>query len=101
VSLHVRESRARSGKEEKEYFMAVSIKKTVLMVILVLALLAGLVGWSMRLATVSGAGAPHNTGLHTGSHLLVSGDGDNDYDDGGTGTDAEDNWYCPPPPRYC
>ena len=83
MSRHVQARIARSAKKEKEYFMAVSIKKTVVMIILVLALLAGLFGWSMRLATVSGAGVQHNSGLHNSSRLLASGDGDNDYDDGG------------------
>ncbi len=79
--------------------MAVSIKKSLVMVLLVLVLLVGLFGWSI-IAAMHSAGVPYNTGLHS-SHLLVSTDGDNDYDDGGSGTNAEDNWYCPPPPRIC
>ena len=81
--------------------MVVSIKKTVWMVLLVLALLIALFGWSLRTATISGASTPHHSGLHS-SHMIVSGDGDNDYDDGGVGSDADDSGTtCPPPPREC
>lgn len=79
--------------------MAFSIKKAFVTVVIVLALLAALVGLAARISTLPGI--PYNTGLHSSSHLLADGDGDNDFDDGGTGTDAEDNWYCPPPPRWC
>ena len=76
VSLRVR---VQSAREEKEYFMAVSIKKTVVMIILALALLAGLFGWTVRMVTMPSS-LPLHTGLHS-SHAIA--------------------WYCPPPPRDC
>jgi hypothetical protein len=58
--------------------MAVSLKKAVWMVILVLALLIALFGWAMRVqATPS---MQFHTGMHS-SHSLA--------------------YTCPPPPRYC
>lgn len=62
--------------------MAVSLKKAVWMVILVLALLIALFGWTLRAqATPS---MQFHTGVHS-SHLLASGP----------------SYTCPPPPRYC
>ncbi len=59
--------------------MAVSIKKTVVMIILALALLAALVGWTARMVTMPSS-LPLHTGIHS-SHATA--------------------WYCPPPPRDC
>jgi len=58
--------------------MVVSMKKAFVMVILALALLAGLFGWTVRMVTMPST--PFHTGLHS-THVLA--------------------WYCPPPPRYC
>lgn len=58
--------------------MVVSMKKAFVMVILALALLAGLFGWTVRMVTMP------STPFHTGVHS--------------TGVLA---WYCPPPPRWC
>ncbi len=58
--------------------MVVSMKKAFLVVILALALLAGLFGWTMRMVTMPAL--PHTTGMHS-SHTVA--------------------WYCPPPPRAC
>jgi hypothetical protein len=79
VLLHVRVQSASGAREEKEYFMAVSIKKTVVMIILALALLAGLFGWTMRMMAMPSS-LPLHTGMHS-SHAIA--------------------WYCPPPPRDC
>lgn len=76
MSFAVQGKIARSAKKEKEYFMAISIKKTLLMVILVLALLAALFGWTARMI----AAPSYHAAAHS-SHTLA--------------------WYCPPPPRYC
>lgn len=66
--------------------MAISMKKTVVktvvMIILALALLVGLFGWTMRVQAMPSM--PFHTGIHS-SHLLASGP----------------NITCPPPPRYC
>jgi len=59
--------------------MTVSLKKTIVMIILALALLAGLFGWTMRMVTMPSA-LPLHTGMNS-SHAIA--------------------WYCPPPPRYC
>lgn len=69
---------ARSAKKEKEFFMAISIKKTVLMVILVLALLVALFGWTARMMVT------HAASYQSAAHSSLV-------------TDV----YCPPPPRYC
>ena len=82
VSLHLQVQSARSAREEKEYFMTVSIKKTVVMIILALALLAGLFGWTVRMVTMPSM--PYHAAAQS-SHLLADGP----------------LWYCPPPPRYC
>ena len=58
--------------------MVVSLKKAFVMIILALALLAGLFGWTVRVVTMP------STPFHTGAHS--------------TGAQA---WYCPPPPRWC
>jgi len=54
------------------------MKKAFVMVILALALLAGLFGWTVRMVTMPST--PFHTGVHS-THVLA--------------------WYCPPPPRYC
>jgi len=58
--------------------MVVSMKKAFVMVILALALLAGLFGWTVRMVTMPST--PFHPGVHS-THVLA--------------------WYCPPPPRYC
>lgn len=58
--------------------MVVSMKKAFVMVILALALLAGLFGWTVRMVTMPST--PFHMGVHS-THALA--------------------WYCPPPPRYC
>jgi hypothetical protein len=58
--------------------MVVSLKKAFVMVILALALLAGLFGWTVRMVTMPSS--PFHTGAHS-TGLLT--------------------WYCPPPPRWC
>lgn len=62
--------------------MTVSLKKAVVMIILALALLAGLLGWTMRMVTMPSM--PYHAAVHS-SHVLADGP----------------NWICPPPPRYC
>ena len=68
--------------------MIVSMKKTavktVVMIILALALLAGLLGWTMRAGAMPSTQQFH-TGIHS-SQMLA---------DGGPGC------TCPPPPRVC
>ena len=64
--------------------MLLSMRKTFLIVMIVLALLAGLFGWSAHM--VSMPAMYHHTGIYS-AHVLA---------DGGGG-----NWYCPPPPRGC
>ncbi len=61
--------------------MLLSLRKTVAIVIMVWALIAGLLGWSLRL--VSMPAIYHHSGIHS-IHSLA---------DGGS--------YCPPPPRSC
>jgi hypothetical protein len=78
VSLYVQIRIARSEKKGKEYFMAISLKKTVVMILLALALLAGLLGWTVRMMTLPSM--QYHTAAQS-SHALA--------------------WYCPPPPRYC
>jgi len=63
--------------------MLLSLRKSVAIVIMVLALLAGLLGWSMHL--VSMPAMYHHSSIHS-IHALA---------DGGP------NYYCPPPPRSC
>lgn len=80
--LRVQGYTARNAKKGKQYFMAVSIKKTALMVLLVLALLLALFAWTMRVqATPS---MQFHTGIHS-SHMLADGP----------------NYTCLPPPRMC
>ena len=62
--------------------MAVSIKKTVVMIILALALLAGLFGWTARMMTMPSM--QYHTAAQS-SHVLA----------------VSPHWYCPPPPRDC
>jgi len=62
--------------------MAVSLKKTIVMIILALALLAGLFGWTMRMEAMPSM--QFHTGIHS-SHVLADGPG----------------ITCPPPPRVC
>lgn len=58
--------------------MVVSLKRTVVMIILALVLLAGLIGWTVR--AQASPSLPFHTGLHS-SHVVAL--------------------TCPPPPRYC
>ena len=62
--------------------MVVSMKKAFVMVILALALLAGLFGWTVRMVTMPST--PFHTGVHS-TRVLAD----------------DPNWYCPPPPRWC
>ena len=62
--------------------MIVSMKKTVVMIVLALLLLAALVGWTMRMEAMPSI--QFHTGVHS-SHVLADGPG----------------YTCPPPPRYC
>lgn len=62
--------------------MIVSMKKTVVMLILALALLAGLFGWTMRMEAMPSM--QFHTGVQS-SHMLASGP----------------DFTCPPPPRVC
>jgi len=82
MSLHVKHIWRKERKGEKEYFMAISIKKSVVMIILALALLAGLFGWTVRMVTMPST--PYHAAAHS-SRLLADGP----------------PWYCPPPPRFC
>ncbi len=63
--------------------MSLSLRKTVAIAFMVWALLAGLLGWSMRL--VSMPTIYHHSSIHS-IHSLA---------DGGSYP------YCPPPPRSC
>jgi hypothetical protein len=63
---------------EKELNMALSLRRTLLLVGLVLVLIAALLTWSL---TVARSAAPSQHASYRSSHLLA--------------------WYCPPPPRYC
>ena len=65
-------------EREKEYFMLLSLRRFFVLVILALALLAGLFGWTVRMMAMPTT--PYHTGLHS-SHAVA--------------------WYCPPPPRNC
>lgn len=58
--------------------MVVSMKKALVMVILALVLLAGLIGWTMRVQ--ASPSLPFHTGMHSGHVVAVT---------------------CPPPPRNC
>lgn len=62
--------------------MVVSIKKTVLLVLLALALLIALFAWTMRIEAMPSM--PFHTGIHS-THVLADGPG----------------ITCPPPPRMC
>jgi hypothetical protein len=62
--------------------MVVSMKKAFVMVILALALLAGLFGWTVHMMTLPSM--PFHTSVQS-SHVLADGP----------------PWYCPPPPRDC
>ena len=64
--------------------MVLSMRKTLLIVMIVLALLVALSGLSAHMVTMPAM--YHHTGIYS-SHVLA--------DDGGG------NWYCPPPPRSC
>ena len=64
--------------------MLLSMRKTFLIVMIVLALLACLSGWSAHM--VSMPAMYHHTGIFS-SHMPAGGGGG--------------NWYCPPPPRGC
>lgn len=62
--------------------MVVSMKKTAVMIILALALLAGLFGWTMRMEAMPSM--QFHTAVHS-SHVIADGPA----------------ITCPPPPRYC
>ncbi|HYT27961.1 MAG TPA: hypothetical protein VEL72_03010 [Ktedonobacteraceae bacterium] len=62
--------------------MLLSLRKFFVLVILALALLAGLFGWTVRMMAMPTT--PYHTGMHS-SHLVADGP----------------LWYCPPPPRNC
>jgi hypothetical protein len=62
--------------------MIVSLKKAFVLVILALALLVGLFGWTMRMMAMPSM--PFHTGMHS-THALAD----------------DPNWYCLPPPRWC
>ncbi|HJT56712.1 MAG TPA: hypothetical protein VJ761_09470 [Ktedonobacteraceae bacterium] len=62
--------------------MLLSMKKGVVLVVMAFALIAGLLGWTVRTATIQTV-PQHHTSTHS-SQL------------------ADDpNWYCPAPPRNC
>lgn len=63
--------------------MLVSMRRAIVLVFMVLALLAGLIGWSVRMATLPTM--QYHTGVHA-THTLA---------------DGSPNWYCPPPPKIC
>ena len=65
-------------EREKEYFMLVTLRKFFVLVILALALLAGLFGWTVRMMAMPTA--PYHTGMHSSQQVAI---------------------YCPPPPRNC
>ena len=58
--------------------MVLSMRKTLLIVMIVLALLVALSGWAVHMVTMPAI--YHHTGIYS-SHVLA--------------------WYCPPPPRGC
>ncbi len=59
--------------------MQATLKRTVLLVILALALLLSLAGWTVRMMTAPAS--PYQVGVHSSSHVTA--------------------FYCPPPPRFC
>ena len=63
--------------------MLLSLRKTLLVVLMALALLAGLVGWSARMSSTIPTMYHHSTILST--HTLADGP----------------NSYCLPPPKGC
>lgn len=63
--------------------MNITLRQTAILFTLVLVLLIGLVGWTMKMATA--APVHHGSAVST-SHILA---------DGGPG------YICPPPPYYC
>jgi hypothetical protein len=58
--------------------MAISLRRTLLVVGLALVLVVALLSWSLMMARSS---APSQHTSYQSSHALA--------------------WYCPPPPRYC
>jgi hypothetical protein len=58
--------------------MLLSLRKTLLVVIMALAMLAGLFGWSMRMTSTPAM--YHHSSIHS-THTLA--------------------YYCPAPPRSC
>lgn len=58
--------------------MQATLKRAILVVILALALLLSLVGWTARM--MAAPATPAYLGMHS-SHAVA--------------------YYCPPPPRYC
>lgn len=65
-------------KEERGFLMTVSLRRTLMHVLLTLTLLGSVLGWFAT--TVHAASVPHHTSM-TGTHAIA--------------------WYCPPPPRDC
>lgn len=62
--------------------MLLSVKKVFVLVVMAFALVAGLLGWTARMAAIQTA-PQHHTSIHS-SQL------------------ADDpTWYCPAPPRNC
>ena len=62
--------------------MVLTMKKSIVLVAMAVALAAGLFGWTVRMTTLQTV-PQHHTGIHS-SQLA----------DGPT-------WYCPAPPRMC
>jgi outer membrane protein assembly factor BamE (lipoprotein component of BamABCDE complex) len=58
--------------------MQATMKRTMVLVILALALLLSLAAWTAHAMTTPAA--PYHTGVHSGQSIA---------------------WYCPPPPRDC
>ena len=58
--------------------MVISLRRTLMLVLLALALLLGLLGWSMTMHAAPVL--PHHSSVQS-SHAVA--------------------WYCPPPPRNC
>lgn len=62
--------------------MQATLKRAILLVILALALLLSLAGWTARMMTMPAA--PYHMGVQS-SRIIADGP----------------NYYCPPPPRGC
>lgn len=62
--------------------MLLSLRKFFVLVILALALLAGLFGWTVRMMAMPTT--PYHSGMHSGIQMV-----------------DDPTWYCPAPPRNC